>query len=229
MEEAIIHTDGGSRGNPGPAAYAYTLEVAGQPLIEEKCYMGHTTNNVAEYTGVVKALEHAKELGVRRIILKSDSELMVKQMTGIYRVKHDGLIPLYKRAIDLTRAFEKVTFQHVRREYNKHADRLCNEAMDERSSGRKAPALDAHPTPLASAPVVPLSPPPVTVESKPVEEPPKKRVARVDFETVQNRGYEILLRAAAEWGGGSVPKVAVGEVWLEIWEMLRETGAIKKK
>ena len=228
MEDAIIHTDGGSRGNPGPAAYAYTMELAGQPLIEEKCYMGHTTNNVAEYTGVVKALEHAKELGVRKVLLKSDSELMVKQMTGIYRVKNDGLIPLFKRAMDLTRAFEKVTFQHVRREYNKHADRLCNEAMDERSEGRIPGSSES----LARALVPPTAAPapaPVTVPAVDTSEPvAKKRKPRVDFDAVQNQGYEILLRAAAEWGGGAVPKVAVGEVWQEIWEMLNETGVIKK-
>src|SRR5207253_6371220 len=84
-----IYTDGGSRGNPGPAAYAYVIKRPGEPDIEEMVYLGQTTNNIAEYTGMVKALEHAKELGGRTLIVNSDSELMVKQMNGQYRVKNE--------------------------------------------------------------------------------------------------------------------------------------------
>src|SRR5207302_4379199 len=80
-----IFTDGGSRGNPGPAAYAYVIKRPGQADLEEKCYLGHTTNNIAEYSGFVKALEHAKELGGKKLIVNSDSELMVKQMNGQYK------------------------------------------------------------------------------------------------------------------------------------------------
>src|SRR5437764_15472736 len=96
--EYVIYTDGGSRGNPGPAAYAYTIECPGQPTIEEKGFLGDSTNNIAEYTGLIRALEHAKRLGARRLTVNSDSELMVHQMNGVYKVKHPGLLPLYQEA-----------------------------------------------------------------------------------------------------------------------------------
>src|SRR5947209_4148343 len=128
--ELTIYTDGGSRGNPGPAAYAYVIQQAGEPDIEVKAYLGRTTNNVAEYTGLVKALEHARHVGADRVTVYSDSELMVKQMNGEYRVKNEGLIPLYEEADRLRRAFASLTIRHVRREHNKPPDRPCNEAMD---------------------------------------------------------------------------------------------------
>src|ERR1022692_3487545 len=106
-----IYTDGGSRGNPGPAAYAYVIKRAGEVDVEEMGYLGHTTNNIAEYTGLVKALEHARELGGRTLIVKSDSELMVKQLNGQYKVKNAGLLPLYQQAMALRRQFEVVTIK----------------------------------------------------------------------------------------------------------------------
>src|SRR5262245_3527425 len=93
-----IHTDGAARGNPGPAAFAYPIERPGAPAIEVKGRLGETTNNVAEYTAVLRALEHARRLGARRVAVLSDSELMVNQMTGKYKVKHEGLRPLYEEA-----------------------------------------------------------------------------------------------------------------------------------
>jgi ribonuclease HI len=125
-----IYTDGGSRGNPGPAAYAYVIKRPGVADIEEKVYFGQTTNNIAEYTGLVKALEHAKELGGRKLVVNSDSELMVKQMNGQYRVKNAGLLPLYQQAVALRKQFDSVAIKHVYREQNAQADALCNEAMD---------------------------------------------------------------------------------------------------
>jgi len=125
-----IYTDGGSRGNPGPAAYAYVIKRPGVADIEEKCYLGQTTNNIAEYTGLVKALAHAKELGGRKLVVNSDSELMVKQMNGQYRVKNAGLLPLYQQAVALRKQFDSVAIKHVYREQNAQADALCNEAMD---------------------------------------------------------------------------------------------------
>ncbi len=125
-----IYTDGGSRGNPGPAAYAYVIKRPGEADIEVKCYLGSTTNNVAEYTGLVKALEHALELGAKSVIVNSDSELMVKQMRGEYRVKNPGLQELYRQAVAFRQRFESVTIKHVYREQNTQADALCNEALD---------------------------------------------------------------------------------------------------
>lgn len=149
-----IFTDGGSRGNPGPAAYAYVIKRPGLPDIEAKAYLGQTTNNIAEYTGVVKALEHAKELGGKKLVINSDSELMVKQMNGQYKVKNEGLRPLYQQAVALRKQFESVVIRHIYRDQNSHADALCNEAMDDRapaamSAARslpKASVVEAVPT-----------------------------------------------------------------------------------
>src|SRR5881392_2669478 len=86
-----IHTDGAARGNPGPAAFAYVIEQPGSPAIEVKGTLGETTNNVAEYTALLRALEHAKRLGAWQVLVHSDSELMVNQMQGKYKVKNEGL------------------------------------------------------------------------------------------------------------------------------------------
>jgi ribonuclease HI len=129
-----IHTDGASRGNPGAAAFAYVIRGEQVPLIEEAGCLGTMTNNQAEYTALVRALEHAVRLGPRfRLHIHSDSELMVKQMKGEYKVKNPDLIDLYQQAKELARAFEGgVQYTHVRRERNKRADELCNEALDGR-------------------------------------------------------------------------------------------------
>lgn len=135
MDEATvltIYTDGASRGNPGEAAFAYVINRDDQPTIEGAGRLGQMTNNQAEYTALVRALEHALELGPQhRLLVHSDSELMVKQMNGEYRVKNEDLRDLYEQACALRRRFEgPVTIQHVRREQNKRADQLCNEALD---------------------------------------------------------------------------------------------------
>ena len=127
-----IHTDGASRGNPGDAAFAYTISRDGQTLVEEADCLGQMTNNQAEYTALVRALEHALELGSHhRVLVHSDSELMVKQMNGEYRVKNEELRGLYEEACALRKRFTgDVTIRHVRRAQNKRADELCNEALD---------------------------------------------------------------------------------------------------
>jgi ribonuclease HI len=131
-ETVIIHTDGASRGNPGPAAFAYTIARPGQPLVEEAGRLGQMTNNQAEYIAFVRALERAAALGITApVVLKSDSELIVKQMRGEYRVKNEELRPLYEQASRAARALTGgVTFEHVRREQNKRTDELCNLALD---------------------------------------------------------------------------------------------------
>jgi ribonuclease HI len=135
MDEATvltIYTDGASRGNPGEAAFAYVISRDGQEPIEEADCLGQMTNNQAEYIALVRALEHALELGPHhRVLVHSDSELMVKQMNGEYRVKNEDLRSLYEQACTLRKRFEwPVTIRHVRREQNKRADQLCNEALD---------------------------------------------------------------------------------------------------
>ena len=128
---ATAHIDGGSRGNPGPAGYGVHIEQEDGTIVELKKSLGTCTNNVAEYNGLLAALRWARDQRVRVLRVKSDSELLVKQMRGEYRVKNPGLQPLYEQARALARQIGRVTFEHVRREFNKDADRLANEAMDE--------------------------------------------------------------------------------------------------
>lgn len=127
---ATANIDGGSRGNPGPAGYGVRIESDGD-VVELKESLGTCTNNVAEYSGLLAALRWAVAHGCSTLHIKSDSLLLVQQMKGVFRVKHPGLQPLFEEARALARQIGKVTYEHVRREYNKDADRLANEAMDE--------------------------------------------------------------------------------------------------
>ncbi len=126
------YIDGGARGNPGPAGYGvYIQGLDGAPLAELHGGLGIATNNIAEYNGLLAALGWAAEHGHRTIHIRADSELLVKQMCGEYRVKNEGLKPLFLQACALIRSIGDVTFEHVRREMNKEADRLSNLGMDE--------------------------------------------------------------------------------------------------
>jgi ribonuclease HI len=133
---ARANVDGGSRGNPGPASYGVYLERDDGSIVELKASIGIATNNVAEYNGLLAALVWATENSVSTLHIRADSDLLVKQMRGEYRVKSPGLQPLFERARALARQIGRVTFEHVRREFNKEADRLANEAMDEAEAGR---------------------------------------------------------------------------------------------
>ena len=127
-----VYIDGGARGNPGPAGYGVRIEDADGTLIEELYGgLGVATNNVAEYNGLLAALKWAVDHGQQKVQVRADSELLVKQMRGEYRVKHPGLQPLAARARLLIGQLDDVTFQHVRREQNKEADRLSNLGMDQ--------------------------------------------------------------------------------------------------
>jgi ribonuclease HI len=127
---AIIYTDGGSRGNPGPAGCGVVVLRDGETVATISKYLGVATNNIAEYTALVLALEKALELGLQDIEVRMDSELIVRQMNGQYRVKNEGLLPLFNQAQQLSRRFSKFNMVHVRRELNKEADKLANQAMD---------------------------------------------------------------------------------------------------
>ena len=129
-QQTSVHIDGAARGNPGPAAYGVVIATPGQPVIEEAEVLGHATNNVAEYTALVRALERCRDLGLKKLRIHSDSELLVKQMNGIYKVKNADLKALFDEAKELLRAFATVTIIHVRRELNKRADELGNLALD---------------------------------------------------------------------------------------------------
>ncbi|MBA2360338.1 MAG: reverse transcriptase-like protein [Actinobacteria bacterium] len=128
---ARLSTDGGARGNPGPAAYGYVLEAEdGTVLAAEGEAIGVATNNVAEYRGLVAGLEMALELHVDEVEVVSDSELLVKQMRGEYKVKNEALRELSAEASRLARRLGQVTYTAVRREHNELADRLVNDALD---------------------------------------------------------------------------------------------------
>jgi ribonuclease HI len=128
---ARLFTDGGARGNPGPAAYGYVLEADdGTILASAGVAIGTATNNVAEYRGLVAGLRRALDLHVSELEVVSDSELMVKQMRGEYRVKNAALRNLFVEALGLARQFRSVEFRHVKRAGNELADRLVNEALD---------------------------------------------------------------------------------------------------
>jgi ribonuclease H / adenosylcobalamin/alpha-ribazole phosphatase len=129
--KARLSTDGGARGNPGPAAYGYVIEDAdGGVLAAHGEAIGVATNNVAEYSALLAGLEKAAELGVTELEVVSDSELMVKQMRGEYRVKNEALRELWEDAGRLARRIPSVRYTAVRREHNELADRLVNEALD---------------------------------------------------------------------------------------------------
>ena len=131
---AVAHIDGGSRGNPGPAAYGVHITRDAGEVVELKAALGTCTNNVAEYSALIAALRWAVAEGLASLHVRSDSLLLVQQMKGVYKVKHPGLQPLFQEAGGLVRQLGRVKFEHVRREYNKEADRLANEAMDAAAS-----------------------------------------------------------------------------------------------
>jgi ribonuclease H / adenosylcobalamin/alpha-ribazole phosphatase len=134
--KARLFTDGGSRGNPGPAAAAYVLEADdGTVLAAHGEAIGVATNNVAEYRALVAGLERARDLGVDELDVVSDSELVVKQMRGEYKVKKPELRELSLRASELARRIGDVRYRAVRREHNELADRLVNDALDAAASG----------------------------------------------------------------------------------------------
>ena len=136
MKRVRTYTDGGARGNPGPAgagAVVLALDADGKDgkvLAEVSKYLGETTNNQAEYTAIVLALQKARELGAEEVEMVMDSELAVRQLNGIYRVKNAELAKRFLEIVELKRHFKHVTFRHVRREFNKHADALVNQAID---------------------------------------------------------------------------------------------------
>ncbi|PIR66322.1 MAG: ribonuclease H [Parcubacteria group bacterium CG10_big_fil_rev_8_21_14_0_10_36_14] len=126
-----IFTDGGARGNPGPAGIGVVIKENGRTIKEYGKYIGETTNNQAEYRALISALETAKEMGAEEVNIFMDSELIVKQVKGEYKVKHPGLAPLFLKLHNLRMGFKKFSVAHIRRERNTEADALVNKAIDE--------------------------------------------------------------------------------------------------
>jgi ribonuclease HI len=134
----IAHSDGGARGNPGPAGYGVVIkDNTGKKVAGLSEYLGHQTNNFAEYQGLIAALEYTVHHGPKALKLISDSELMVKQIKGIYKVKNETLQELHARAKQLIAKLDWFSIDHALREHNQEADRLANEAMDKKGSGQK--------------------------------------------------------------------------------------------
>jgi ribonuclease HI len=128
----IVHVDGGARGNPGPAAAACVISAPDGQLVDERAQLlGNVTNNVAEYRAVLLGLARARELGADEIEVIGDSELIAKQIQGLYKVKHPSMRPLYLEAMDALRAFEKWSIRTVPRAQNADADALVNAALDQ--------------------------------------------------------------------------------------------------
>ncbi len=135
--DVLVHIDGASRGNPGPAAYGVVMESAdGSPLASFAKALGESTNNVAEYRALLAALEYALAHHYARVRVLTDSELLARQMAGKYKVKSPDLRPLYEQARMLSGRFESFAIEHVPRERNREADRLANQALDAAKAGR---------------------------------------------------------------------------------------------
>jgi ribonuclease HI len=195
-----IHTDGGARGNPGPAAFAYVIQHDRESPIEVAGCIGEGTNNQAEYTALIRALEHAARLGSQhRLRIHSDSELVVKQMNGEYRVKDEGLKPLYEQARRLASRFAGVEFRHIPRAQNARADRLYNAALDR--AGKRTAQLT-----------------------------PGKRAAQATprATAVQEEAIECLRAAANAWARGNPNEPAPELVWEQLWSVLEENGILRK-
>jgi probable phosphoglycerate mutase len=159
--EIVAHIDGGSRGNPGPAAYGVAIETAqGQPVTAFAKFIGHTTNNFAEYQGLLAALDYALGHGYPRLRVLTDSELMARQISGHYKVRSPDLKPLHAKAQAMIARLESFSIRHVYREHNREADRLANQAMDDAERGMTphAPTPRAVP-PAAVAPLFANAPP----------------------------------------------------------------------
>jgi ribonuclease HI len=132
VQKVVVHVDGGARGNPGPAAVAAVASAPeGDELAARNQYIGEATNNVAEYRALLLGLELARELGASEVEVVNDSELIARQIGGEYKVKHAGLKPLYLEAMRALREFDAWAVRPVRRESNKRADQLVNEALDQ--------------------------------------------------------------------------------------------------
>jgi ribonuclease HI len=196
--------DGGSRGNPGPASYGVVIrDPRGQTVARLKKYVGRMTNNVAEYYGLIAALDYAQSQGIRALRIESDSELLVKQMRGQYKVKSPELRPLFERARKMSQGLESFRIDHVYREQNQEADALANEALDE-TSGRPAtpaaPAANAKPDAAARAAANPAPP---KTQPRPARSEPRRFRARFrsgvlylleDVDLPDGEEVEVLIR-----------------------------------
>jgi len=141
MRRAVLHTDGASSGNPGASGAGVVIEMGGR-LYEHSSYIGIATNNVAEYEALIRGLAECRRLGAEEVEAYMDSELLARQLSGEYRVKHPGLVPLYQKVLRLVSSFRRVTFAHVPREENRRADALAKRAVERAPKAPQPPAKD---------------------------------------------------------------------------------------
>lgn len=137
MSDYKLYTDGGARGNPGPAGIGFVLYENDQNIYEFNKYIGNCTNNVAEYMALITGLMYASQKEIKNVNCFLDSELVVKQLNGLYKVKHKDMIPLYNKVKELQKLFDNITFANIPREQNKLADSLVNKALDEQANNSK--------------------------------------------------------------------------------------------
>lgn len=137
-----IYTDGAARGNPGPAGIGVVVKRGSQTMAEISDFIGKATNNVSEYLAFIRGLEEALALGANKIECFADSELLVKQIKGEYKVKNEGLVPLYYHAKSLIKKFKTFNIEHTFREENKHADQLANQGIDDQAT-KNSPLFSA--------------------------------------------------------------------------------------
>jgi ribonuclease HI len=191
--------DGGSRGNPGPAAYGVVIrDGRDEVLAKLKKYIGRMTNNVAEYYGLIAAMDYAQSHGIRALRVESDSELLVKQMRGQYKVKSEDLRPLFERAQKMSKAFDSFRIEHVYREQNREADALANEALDE-TEGKASGAAPAKKTEAPSTKTAPAS-----AKAEPASSKPEPRKIQARF-----RSGVLYLLEDVELPDGMVVDVSI--------------------
>jgi ribonuclease HI len=199
----IINVDGAARGNPGPAAFAFVIEADGKLHTEECGCLEPTTNNIAEYTALVRALRRAAELGGKELLIRSDSELLVKQMNGIYKVKNAHLRQLHDEAQLLIRQFDSVKLVHVPRSQNSHPDRLCNQALDGAKPDGKSSALPSKPR------------------------HGERKLAPEG--AVREDALTWLRWAAGQWATGNSQSPSPEDVWDHLWTILEDHGLVRPK
>jgi ribonuclease HI len=194
-----INIDGGSRGNPGPAAYGVIIrDGSGEVVAKLKKHIGRLTNNVAEYYGLIAALDYAESHHVKAIRVESDSELLVKQMRGQYKVKSEDLRPLFERALKMSKTFETFRIEHVYREQNREADALANEALDE-TEARAPGGVAAKKTAAPAGKTEPAS-----SKAEPSSSKPEPRKIQARF-----RGGVLYLLEDVELPDGMVVDVSI--------------------
>jgi ribonuclease HI len=201
---ATVHIDGAARGNPGPAAWAFVISYPDGRVEERSESLGTATNNVAEYNALVEALDHAHQLGLRRLDVFSDSELLVNQINGEYRVKNPDLKQLYDEARALMGQFDSVRVSHVRREFNDRADELCNIQLDGKTKAAKSHGKAATSAKTRQSAGVNLR-------------------ERVDEDAVAS-----LRGAARAWQSGAASPTPE-QMWDQLWSILEEAGVLKSK